>query len=84
MFLELQYQMDSLFIHFQDQYIFLHEAMVEFIKSGQTGMNYGEFQATFANILQSDPGTQVMTRIKKELLVCIKICLAAKYSIYYP
>ncbi|KAK2157476.1 hypothetical protein LSH36_190g00109 [Paralvinella palmiformis] len=50
-----------------DQYIFLHEAMVEFIKSGHTSMDYQEFQATFANILQSDPGTQVMTRIKKEL-----------------
>ena len=53
--------------YFQTQYIYLHDALVDFIKCGNKSIDCTNFQKTFANICDAQPDEAVMSYIEEEL-----------------
>ncbi|KAK2139683.1 hypothetical protein LSH36_1656g00048, partial [Paralvinella palmiformis] len=54
------------------QYIFLHDALVDFIKCGNRSIDCFDFQRKFDLICESKPNKEIMSHVEEEILNSLK------------
>ena len=54
----------------QEQYLFLHDGLVEFIRQDKTSHDCSEFVKQFRNVSVPQPNKDIMAILNKEFKVC--------------